>query len=177
MHLAEPPRAARLARRALDSLTALVFLLVMAAPTVDHCVRPDSERSPELRERRKPAPEPDLPSSLETYVAYPASYEAFYKDDLGLRDQLLRWNSIVKVFVFNVSPAPIAYIGKDGWMFYTGANTRENHRGLLGFPQKNLEEWARMLRDKRAMLAARGIEYLYVIAPDKETIYADKLPD
>lgn len=171
------PTRAR-ARRFFDTGTGIVFLLILAAPTLDHWVRPDErERSPNRRELRTPAPLPDFPRATAAALEYPKQFEAWFNDSMGLRDQLLRWNSIVKVFGFGVSPNRNTFLGRDGWMFYGGDNSKENHRGALPSTEIDLRRWAAMIERRRLLLKSIGVEYLFVIAPDKESIYADFLPD
>ncbi len=177
MNEGKSTRTAGLPRSILDSLTILLFLAAIAAPTIDLELRPDSARSPELVELRTPALKPTPPDTAIALAQYPVQYEAYFKDSFGLRDQLLRWNSIIKVFGFGVSPSSEVFFGKDGWLFYTGEHSRENHRGAYPFNPVELAQWARTLERKRALLEAMGIPYLYVIAPDKETVYSELLPD
>lgn len=166
-----------LARRVLDALTVLAFLCAIAAPAADLALRPDEARSPQARELRSPAPRPPRPRTLSQTIAWPSQYEQHFKDSFGLRDVLLRWNSIVKVFGFGVSPSSEVYFGKQGWLFYAGQYSRENHRGARPFSTPALEAWARTLESKRRLLASMGIRYLYVVVPDKESVYPELLPD
>jgi hypothetical protein len=161
----------------LDSLAALLFLAALAAPTIDTWVRPDAARSPEVYELRTPAPKPELPRTTKALVTYGEEYEAYFKDSFGLRDRLLRWNSMLEVFVYGVSPHHVAYFGRDGWLFYAADRSQLNHRGRHPFPPADLARWASALERKRALLAAEGVRYLYVVAPDKESIYPERLAD
>ncbi|MBK8179578.1 MAG: hypothetical protein IPK67_11975 [Planctomycetes bacterium] len=164
------------ARRWFDGLTVLVFLALIAAPTLDLELRPDSARSPEERELRPPAEKPGRPATTQEAMLWPGRYEQYFKDSFGLRDVLLRWNSMVKVFALGVSPSSEVYFGREGWLFYTGQMSAENHRGALPFSQDQLESWARVLETKRRLLESMGVRYLHVVAPDKESIYGELLP-
>ncbi|MEO6711662.1 MAG: hypothetical protein ABI054_00855, partial [Planctomycetota bacterium] len=161
----------------LDSLTILLFLAGLAAPTLDLVLRPERVRSPEQAELRPPSPRPSPPQTLLAALKYPAEYEAYFKDSFGLRDQLLRWNSIVKVYGLGVTPTSEVYFGKQGWIFYTGERSQEVHRGAYPFTEDGLAKWAEVLERKRAFLEAIGSKYLYVVAPDKESVYTELLPD
>jgi len=81
------------------------------------------------------------------------------------------------VFGFGVSANPQTYFGKHRWLFYTGEKSLENHRGALPFTPDELQVWARTLERKRELLETLGSRYLYVIAPDKESVYSELLPD
>ena len=66
--------------------------------------------------------------------------------------------------------------GTDGWMFYTAAQMVEHYRGALPLSAANLNDWQKLLEQRRDWLAQRGIKYIFVIAPDKQTIYPEYLP-
>jgi hypothetical protein len=165
-----------LRRRVLDWGIIAVFLALIAAPTVDRFVRPDSARGPEP-ERRKPAPKPEWELSSAALAAYPERFRAWFDDSFGLRDVLLRWNSIVKVFLLRTSPSRDLVLGKDDWWLYRGFRALDDWRGTIPFETTELEAWKRMLEANRDDLRRRGIEYLFVIGPNKETIYPEKVPE
>jgi hypothetical protein len=155
----------------LDSILVAFFVCALLAPWVDEIVRTNDKRGPKEHEQREPSPRPVLDER--TLQTYPEQYSAYFDDTFGLRDFLLRWHSIEKYFVFGVSPTSRVVLGKDDWMFYTGDHSIEVYRGLLPFTQKELESWQRMIEHKRDLLKARGIEYLFVIGPNKESVYPD----
>ena len=45
------------------------------------------------------------------------------------------------------------------------------------FAAKDLDAWTRVLEERRDWLAARGIAYLFVVAPNANTIYPEYMPD
>jgi len=52
----------------------------------------------------------------------------------------------------------------------------DHYCGILQFSERDLEDWQRLLERRRQWLAVRGIQYLLVVAPDKQSLYPDKLP-
>jgi len=164
-------------RKLFDALGVALFLAALCAPTIDGFVRPDSARSPQIPERRYPEPRPEMPSSGLDWLRFPERYQAFHKDSFGLRDKLLRWNSVVQVFGLGVSPNPEVYLGKHHWPMFGGDLALANRRGKLPFDEDQLQRWVEALKTRRARLAAAGVRYVYVVAPDKESVYAEFLPD
>jgi alginate O-acetyltransferase complex protein AlgJ len=67
-----------------------------------------------------------------------------------------------------------ALIGKDGWMHYTGEGTIEDFQGLRSFD--NRDEFGK-LKILDQYLKSQGITLLFVVAPNKTSIYPETLPD
>jgi hypothetical protein len=67
--------------------------------------------------------------------------------------------------------------GREGWLFleHTGAKN-EFHRANL-FSPVELVHWQNLVEDRRDWLAKRGIRYVLVIAPSKQAIYPEYLPE
>jgi hypothetical protein len=164
-------------RRCFDTICVALFAAALCAPSVDTWVRPDSARSPQLAERRLPAARPELPRSGLDWLRFPERYQTYHKDSFGLRDRLLRWNSLVQVLALGVSPSSQAYLGKQQWMMFRGNLALENRRGKLPWRPQDLDAWVDALKTRQARLAAAGVRYLYVVAPDKESVYPEFLPD
>lgn len=162
--------------RVRDVLTIACFCAALVVPSLDLWLRPASARDPARFEMRAPAQRPPLPVNVARLNAFPQRFTNWFNDQLGLRDQLLRWGSIVKLFGFGVSPTSDVLPGKDGFLFYTGNHTIEVHRGVHPFTERELDACCRLLEARRAACERRGAAYVFVIAPDKESIYPDLLP-
>lgn len=66
-----------------------------------------------------------------------------------------------------------ALIGKDGWMQYTGEATIDDAQGTRPFDNKADFERLKILDE---YLRSQGITLLFVVAPNKTSIYPDTLP-
>lgn len=162
-------------RAILDLILIVAFLAAIYAPLVDERIRPDEARGP-APELRLPAPKPSLSFDAEVIHAFPERYEAYYADTFGLRDKLLRWHSIEKLFLFDVSPTSKVILGQDDWMFYTGDFSIEAWRGMMPLSPEELEAWRRAIERHRDHLRDGGVEYMLAIAPNKEAIYPEHMP-
>jgi hypothetical protein len=73
-------------------------------------------------------------------------------------------------------------VGKRGWLYYNGEQVKDgatlsNHMGFLPFGYDDIFRYYKnMLENKRNYLAKKGIKYLFVIAPDKLSIYPEFSP-
>ncbi|NOT32533.1 MAG: hypothetical protein HOP15_18990 [Planctomycetes bacterium] len=159
-----------------DAATIALFVLALLAPTLDQCVRPDGARDSSVAEQRGAAPRPALPRNLEQLTSFPRQYESHYDDTFGLRDVLLRWNSIERTLGLGSSPAPLIEPADEGWCFYLGERARDAHRGVIPFTTAELDGWVARLRERRDFLARQGARYLFVPCPSKDVIYPERTP-
>lgn len=70
-------------------------------------------------------------------------------------------------------------VGKNGWLFLQNDTNRvvEQNNGTLKLAEDKLEIWLRTLENRFVTLNSRGIKYYFFIAPNKEIIYQEYLPD
>ena len=99
-----------------------------------------------------------------------ASFEdrLYKKDFLIEKANLLRFKIGDRVF-------PVALLGKDGWMEYTGADNLDDFQNFKALEHK--KSIATRLTNLNQYLEAQGVTLLIVIAPNKASIYPDKLPE
>jgi hypothetical protein len=145
------------------------FLL---APLVAYLVGWKSENT--LHENRKLAPPPNF--STDPIASLPGKLEAYYDDRFGFRSDLVRIHSILLHKYLGASNADVV-IGKDRWLFYARDNIFTDFFGKAPFSEDELKRWKEFLEGRRTMLAQNNSRYLFVIAPDKNTIYPEMLPD
>jgi hypothetical protein len=74
------------------------------------------------------------------------------------------------------SPSPDVVVGLRGWLFYAGDRSIENYRHQVPLSAAELDGWVKGIEERKAWFAARGITYLFVIAPDKQSIYPEYMP-
>lgn len=118
--------------------------------------------------------------SINEFDVYSVEYEKYYNDHLPFRNQLIKMNSSLDYYVFHRSSNADVIIGKDEWLFY--ANTADGnpiacYRGENLYSDEELLNIANNLIRTRDYLENRGIEFVLFIAPNKERIYADMMPD
>ncbi|MGI1658568.1 MAG: alginate O-acetyltransferase AlgX-related protein [Desulfitobacterium sp.] len=108
---------------------------------------------------------------------YFKEYEKYFNDHFGFRDQLIYFNNLLNVKCFKVSTNPLVIIGENNWLYYTGDKSLEDYKGLSRFTSDELEIIRRNLETEKEWLAKRGIQFLVVVAPNKESIYPEYLPN
>jgi hypothetical protein len=128
-------------------------------------------------EKRRLAELPALNLKPGTLATFPSRFEAYFNDHFGYRTLLIRrYNRMMKKY-FAKSPVPNVLIGKNNWLFFTESNLIDDFVGADPFTNEELETWRLNLENKRDWLATQGVRYLFVVAPNKQTIYPEYLPD
>jgi hypothetical protein len=67
-------------------------------------------------------------------------------------------------------------IGRDRWLFYTGDGVFTDFLGQARFTKGELQTWKERLERRDAWLGAQDIKYVFMVAPNKSSIYPEKLP-
>lgn len=158
-----------------DTATCVLFLAAILAPTADFLLRPAEARSVRV-ENKNPAPAPKLTRSLDSFMRFPEHFGAWFNDQFGLRDVLVREHNALLLLGLGVEPTSTVLLGQDRWLFFTGDRSPAIWRGIDPLREDELETWRTALEERRAWLAKLGIEYLFVFVPNKEQIYPERMP-
>jgi hypothetical protein len=122
------------------------------------------------------APYPKLQPGWHGLQAYIVGLEAYFNDHFGCRKCLVQWHNKVRWFLFNDRYTRSVLVGKDGWLFTSEFQMVEHYSGQIQFTPEQLHDWKELLEKRRDWLARRGIAYVFVLTPDKQTIYPEELP-
>ena len=152
-----------------------VFALLLSLPGLDEYFHFDPTRP--QTENRLLASRPPPPGSLAEIKKFLAGCEAAFNDHFGFRNCLILWHNKLIWSVFREKSTPYVIAGSGGWLFSAGDRMIDHYCGTLRLTETGLEDWRKLLEQRRDWLAARGIRYVFVIAPDKQDLYAENLPD
>ena len=123
-------------------------------------------------ENRNLAPLPDVAGKPWKWKVrtFPKLFDAWYSDHFGCRALLLEANALINFSVLSYEQR--VAIGQDGWLFYKF----DPPLFSLSLSQRELASWKSYLERRQRWLAARGIKYLFIVPPDKDSIYPEFLP-
>ena len=127
-------------------------------------------------ENRELAPFPRVDGSLQSMADLPAGLGLWFDDHFGFRSLLVRWYGESRLFVLGVSPSAAVVTGRAGWLFYGDDKAVEDYAQVEPMTPEALANWRAAVIRARNWLRARGIAYVFTIAPDKHTIYGDEMP-
>ena len=118
-------------------------------------------------------------TSVEDYREFPKKFEWFLDDHSPFRNQLITLNNGIDYFVFGEGNDRVA-AGKDGWLFYCDSadgNPIACYQGGNLLMDVHLRQIAENCVRQRDYLAERGIEFVIFVAPNKERMYPEYMPD
>ena len=128
-------------------------------------------------ETREAAPWPGIPRDGAAVRGWPEAFTKAFADRFAFRAPLVRWQARARVEWLHSSPTPDVLLGRKGWLFYGTDGAVDDFTSARPFSSPELEEWRSTLQDTRDWLAARGIAYVFLIAPDKYWVYPEVMPD
>jgi alginate O-acetyltransferase complex protein AlgJ len=102
--------------------------------------------------------------------------DAWFEDHFGLRSTLVRWYGETRVFLLDMSPTPSVVKGREGFYYYADDQAIEDYVSESPLTAQALANWREALVRARQWLEARGIAYVFLVAPDKHVVYPEYMP-
>ena len=123
-------------------------------------------------------PEVDLTSLAE----FPEQFEAYYKDHVPFKNDLVKFSNFVDTRIFRNTKIGDVVIGKENWLFYLPA--KEGEDAMADYQKTNVytleksSEIAEKIERVRDWFLKKGVDkFHYYVAPSKETLYSEYMPD
>jgi hypothetical protein len=158
----------------MKALLVVVFVAVIALPLAANLAGRDG--ADPGAENRELAAFPHLDGSAASLAAFPTTFADWFDDHFAFRSQLVRWYGESRLFVLGVSPSTAVVKGADGWFFYGDDKSIEDYANAEPMTDTALANWREAILRARDFLRARGIAYVFTIAPDKHVVYGETMP-
>jgi len=162
-------------KRGSDRLMIILFLLLSALPYGLWMAVPGEIKAQNF-ENRILAEKPQI--STAGYLTFSEDYEAYLNDHLPFRNTLVMCDSAVRLFAFDDPINEGVLAGKEGWLFFCGTRALKNdYLGTDLLTEEELDGLAAHINELSACFAREGRELVILIAPNKERIYQEYMPD
>jgi alginate O-acetyltransferase complex protein AlgJ len=158
--------------RLTDILTIGLFLAGIGVMAVISLASAPDARSL-ARENRNPCPPPTVPTDLHALKKLPAEVDSYFNDRLAFRDSLLSIHARTQTEL-GASVTDSVIVGKDGWLFQNHATTENPSHGSHR-AKEQFDAWSSALQKRYEWLASRGIMYLVVLTPEKQSVHSEHL--
>src|SRR5690348_2444034 len=146
-----------------DRALIVAFLAAILAPGLGTLIRAD--KTSLTGENRTLTDAPRLPADWSSARSFPEAFTRYFEDHFAFRTALVKWQAAFRFGWLHVSPSADVIVGRDGWLYYASDGAREDFGANQPFPESELETWRTTLQHTQDWLAARGIAFMFVIAP------------
>jgi alginate O-acetyltransferase complex protein AlgJ len=124
-------------------------------------------------EKRALAEFPSVPENYSQVQHFFPDMEEYLNDHFGFREWMIyRYQREVRKRFDDTSNVTEVIKGVDNWYFFTGNDMLEDFTGRNLLSDDDLNEWVQSYREKKKWLEDKGIRYLFVVAPNKMSIYS-----
>ena len=158
-------------KKTIQIATISLFLAFLVAANAQMFLKLVPE--PTLLEKRALAPYPVLTEAFDVFSdKFTSSLDAYVNDNFGFRKLFIRLNNFLDLKLLGTSSNKRVILGNSDFLFglpdwdsFIHAHTKHTDQQVLEAAQK-----IKALQDR---LKLRGIEFLFVMAPNKGTIYKE----
>ena len=124
-------------------------------------------------EKRALAEFPSVPENYSQVQPFFTEMGQYLNDHFGFREWMIyRYQREVRKRFDHASNLNEVIQGVDNWYFFTGNDMLEDFTGRNLLSDDDLNEWVQSYREKKKWLEDKGIRYLFVVAPNKMSIYS-----
>ncbi len=155
------------------------FLIAIWLPTIDNITSFSANFNFDLNENRNLTKFPTIRNKKgkvkgSLIKKFPKNFDQYYSDNFGLREPILFF---AKSSGLQKSSMNKRYVlGLNNWLFLTQENSLKNSLGSNLLSKKELKNVYNTLMKNWNLCKRKNIDYLFVIAPSKYSIYPEYLP-
>jgi len=122
---------------------------------------------------------PNFPANKNEYLVFSNKFDDYLKDNIGLRSNLIRYYNQINFYIFQDKSTKNVMRGKKDFLFLNqDGNSISDHLGFTKLRTEfELEQFAKRIQESHDYLESKGIPYVFILAPNKITIYPEYLPD
>ena len=147
------------------------FLLLCILPSAGMLFLPPTEAA--ANERLTPVPQlKSEDGSWNQNVLDDATN--YIADHFALRQEMVTANAMLQTGLLATSPAEDVIYGRDGWLYY--AETLDDYQNRATLTDEEVRQIAQTIADMQAYCEARGAQFVFTIAPNKNSLYPEHMP-
>lgn len=115
-----------------------------------------------------------------TLKQFPKDFDDFYLDHLPFKNYFIKFYSFLQYNIFKNVESERVLFAKDDWMFYKNVNDGDpipTYKKIDSFSLSELKDSANSLMALKKYCEERNCRFVFFIAPNKENIYSEYMPD
>ncbi|MBN1775089.1 MAG: hypothetical protein JW817_01345 [Clostridiales bacterium] len=126
-------------------------------------------------EKRALAPAPVFINEQGFNPSYPQEAEDYLSDHYAFKPYLVTADAIMRGALFGESVSEKVIIGREGWLYF--APTLPDHLATDVLSDNEVYRIARTLMIQKEALARKDIDFVFVVAPNKASLYPECMAD
>ena len=158
-------------RKKLLVLFAALFMVVCLLPSVGLLLGYEGENY----ENRPLARLPKLIERDGLNLEYPGQFDDYYQDHFGFREEMVTVFHKATVSALDDTLNDDVIIGENDMLYFS--ETLDDYMGINTLSDYDIQRAARILRIQQDYVTASGAGFAFAIAPNKNTIYPEYMPE
>ncbi len=172
MMILQTPQSAR--NRIIDRVLICLFLAALLTPLVLWSFRADVFFSEAEKRELQHFP---VVTEQGSVTEFTKKFDNYFQDHFGMREWLIRRYQREASKRFGVSGVPDVLVGLEDWLYLFGTDMPDDLQGKLRFSDQEQALFWQQLQKTRAWMQEQGAAYIFVVAPNKQSIYPEYLPE
>ena len=154
--------------------TSIIFIIACMAlcliPSVGMLLFPTTETT----ENKAMAAPPKLMEEGKVNTDFFGDFESWFNEHIALRNPMLFADAAIQTTLFGESNVSGVIDGTDGWLYYS--STLSDYLGTDVLTEGELHAIANNLAVVDSYLEAKQIDFVFTVAPNKNTLYGEHMP-
>ncbi len=159
--------------RLVDLLIVAVFSVSLLLPLILWAVQKDEPYSGVEKRELQTFPVVSLQNS---FTDFTRAFDSYFQDHFGLREFLIHRYHREASKRFGVTGVPNVVEARDGWLYLSSGFLLDDLKGRLQFSDREKEQFWNQVVRRQKWLKEQGVAYIFLVAPNKQTIYPEYLP-
>ena len=101
-------------------------------------------------------------------------FESYFTEHIALRNPMIYMDAQIQAGIFGESNVSGVISGTDGWLYY--ASTLNDYQGQDVMTERSLFNLAHNISIVQTYLESKNIDFVFTIAPNKNTLYGENMP-
>lgn len=152
----------------------VVFIIIYVLLCLTPLAMLPLSKDTSAEEKRDLSAFPEVKKEGKLNLSFFTEFDAWFTDHMGGRSYLVEAQTMMKEYVFGESANSSVILGKNGWLFYE--ETADDYANVASLTERNSRNVAITLRMMQDYCTERGVDFVFTVAPNKNTLYPDNMP-
>ena len=149
----------------------ILFFAICLCPSLGMLVTKQETSSENRQLSEFPSPKTDEGKINVEWLSQAGDY---FQEHFAFRNELVTGNALLHGRFLETSTADGVIQGKNGWLYYK--DSLDDYLGQDLLSDRSLFNIAHMLSMTQQALGEKGVNFLFTIAPNKNSLYGDNMP-